>query len=99
MVANHGPEYAGIRESTAGAIFLGVPIQGCDAARFAAWAQCALGNDQPLLKTLQSASDELLALSRDFWSSYGQLPVTCFFENQDSQYGPLAVQVRILFIK
>ena len=52
-----------------------------------------------MLKTLQSASDELLALSRDFWKSYGQLPITCFFENQDSQYGPLAIRVRILLLR
>ena len=92
VIANHGPVFTNVRESTAGAIFLGVPTQGCDAARLAAWGQRAVGNDQHLLRTLRTANEDLLALSRDFWDSYGGLPITCFFENLDSNYGPLTVR-------
>ena len=93
VIANHGNVFADIRVSTAGMIFLGVPTQGCDAARLGAWAQRAIGNDQPLLRTLQTASEDLLTLSRDFWTSYGSLPITCFFESSDSKYGPLTMRV------
>lgn len=98
MVANHGEIFVDIRESTAGVIFLGVPTQGCDAASLAAWAERAIRNDQPLLRTLETGSQELLSLSRDFWSSYGRLPITCFFEDLDSKYGPLRARVCTRFL-
>ena len=98
MIADHGERFADIRKSTAGAIFLGAPMQGCKAADIVAWAQRALGNNQPLLNTLREGNQELLALSQDFWSGYGNLPIVCFFENQDSSYGPIRVNVRRIYI-
>ena len=98
MIADHGDEYRSLRESFAGAIFLGSPLQGCDAAWLAAWVQKAIGNEQPLLKTLQSGSPELLSVTRDFWSSYGRLPIVCFYERSDSKYGPISMQVSIFHI-
>jgi hypothetical protein len=68
-------------------------MQGCTAADLAAWAQYALGNDQRLLDTLKSGSQELLSISRDFWSGYGRLPIVCFFEDQVSSYGLVKVKV------
>ena len=96
VIADHGDYFADIRESTAGAIFLGVPMQGCKAADMVAWGERALGNNQPLLNTLREGSQELLSLSRDFWSGYGKLPIACFFEDQDSSYGPIKVKVRMI---
>ena len=95
VVADHGRTFADIRESMAGAIFLGVPMQGCDAAGFVAWAEGAIGNEQPLLDTLRRESQDLLSLTRDFWSSYGSLPMTCFFENMDSKY--LSVKIKVCY--
>jgi len=94
VIADHGEHFADIRKSTAGAIFLGVPMQGCKAADIIAWGTHALGNNQPLLNTLREGNQELLSLSQDFWSGYGKLPIVCFFENQDSTYGPIKVKVR-----
>ena len=96
VIADHGDYFADIRESTAGAIFLGVPMQGCKAADMVAWGERAFGNNQPLLYTLREGSQELLSLSRDFWSGYGKLPIACFFEDQDSSYGPIKVKVRMI---
>lgn len=97
MIADHGDPFADIRESTAGAIFLGVPMQGCKAADIMAWGQRALGNNQPLLSTLREGSQELLSLSRDFWNGYAKLPIACFFEDQDSSYGPIKVKARRIY--
>ena len=93
MIADHGNQYNSLRESFAGAIFLGSPLQGCDAAWLAAWAQKVAGNEQPLLRALQTGSSELLSLTRDFWSSYGTLPIVSFYEGSDSKYGPISVRV------
>ena len=41
---------------------------------------------------LEAGSPDLLALTRDFWSGYGNLPIICFFEKSDSQYGPIQVR-------
>ena len=93
MIADHGNEYSSLRESFAGAIFLGSPLQGCDTARFAAWIQNVAGNDQPLLRALRTCSPELLSITRDFWSSYNNLPIVSFYERSDSRYGPVSVRV------
>jgi hypothetical protein len=97
VIADHGERFEDIRKSTAGAIFLGVPMQGCKAADIMAWGQRALGNNQPLLNTLREGNQELLSLSQDFWSGYGHLPIVCFFENQDSSYGSIQVKVRRIY--
>ena len=74
-------------------------MQGCDIVWIADWIQRALGNDQPMLKSLQSGSEELVRLSRDFWNGYGKLPITCFFEKRDTAViGPLAARVRKLLL-
>jgi len=70
-------------------------MQGCTAAHVVAWVQHAIGNDQPLLDILKSGSQELLSVSRDFWSGYGKLPIVCFFEDQESSYGPVKVTVSL----
>ena len=93
MIADHGNEYSSLRESFAGAIFLGSPVQGCDAAWLAAWVQKAAGNEQPLLRALQTGSPELQSISRDFWSSYGGLPIVSFYEKSDLKYGPISMRV------
>ena len=93
MIADHGNEYSSLRESFAGAIFLGSPLQGCNAASLAVWVQKVSGNNQPLLRALQSGSQELLSIARDFGSSYRRLPIVCFYERSDSKYGPILVRV------
>ena len=93
MIADHGNEYSNLRESFAGAIFLGSPLQGCDAAWLASWVQKAVGNEQPLFQTLQPGSSELLSITRDFWSSYNSLPIMSFYERSDSKYGPISMRV------
>lgn len=68
-------------------------MQGSDYAGLMAWAQNALGNNQPLLTSLKTGSSDLRALSKDFWNSYGSLPIVCVFEIEDSKYGPVSARV------
>ena len=92
-MADHGSEFKELRDAAAGFIFLGVPAQGCDAASFAHWIKKAVGDDQPLLRSLRTGNPSLLATSRDFWNGYGKLPITCFFEKSDWKHGPIAMKV------
>jgi hypothetical protein len=97
--AVHGPDYADLRLSVSGIIFLGTPFQGSKEAKYAQWLaklirlQAAEGHKYTLLNTLQKDSRELHSLSVDFWRSYGEYDMTCFYENRGADYGPINPQV------
>jgi hypothetical protein len=97
--AVHGPDYADLRLSVSGIIFLGTPFQGSKEATYAQWLaklirlQEAKGHKYTLLNTLQKDSRELHNLSVDFWRSYGEYDMTCFYENRGADYGPISSQV------
>jgi hypothetical protein len=98
--AVHGSDYADLRLSVSGIIFLGTPFQGSKEAKYAQWLaklirlQEAEGHKYTLLNTLQKDSRELHSLSVDFWRSYGEYDMTCFYENRGADYGPITPQVR-----
>lgn len=89
VLADHNKIFTDIRTSTSGIIFLGVPMQGSKAAGILTIFTDAIGNEQPMLKTLKAGSTELYELSDDFWSSYEALPAMFFCETNDSHYVPL----------
>jgi hypothetical protein len=98
-IAVHGPRYTDLRLSVSGIVFLGTPFQGSKEATYAQWLaklirlQEADGHKYTLLKTLQKESQELHNLSVDFWRSYGEYDMTCFYENREAEYGPISQQV------
>ncbi|KAF1364158.1 TPR-like protein [Lizonia empirigonia] len=97
-IAVYGPRYTDLRLSIAGIVFLGTPFQGSGEAAYAQWLaklirlQEAEGHRYTLLKTLQKDSPSLHALSIDFWRSYGEYDMTCFYENREAEYGPVSRQ-------
>ncbi|KAH7092522.1 hypothetical protein FB567DRAFT_625504 [Paraphoma chrysanthemicola] len=97
-IAVHGSSYTDLRLSVAGIVFLGSPFQGSDEAAYAQWLaklvrlQEEEGHKYTLLKTLQKESRELHNLSIDFWRSYGEYDMACFYENREAAYGPLSRQ-------
>lgn len=95
VIAAINDNFSDISKCIAGAIFLGAPMQGSDSAYLLDWAMLALRNEQPLLRSLRSGSEELLALSRDFWGRYGSLQIICFFERQESSYTPLGLKAKV----
>ncbi|GAW21162.1 hypothetical protein ANO14919_106790 [Xylariales sp. No.14919] len=87
-IADHGDDYADIRLSVAGIIFLGAPFRGSDLAVYGKWIAKVSGRDTTLLRLLQKDNSYLHGLSRDFWASYGNRDVLCFYESKDAEYGP-----------
>jgi hypothetical protein len=49
--------------------------------------------DSTLLESLKKDSPGLRDLSRDFWGSYSDWDVVCFYENRDADYGPWKTRV------
>ncbi|KAF2632596.1 hypothetical protein BU25DRAFT_487060 [Macroventuria anomochaeta] len=98
-IAVHGPRYTDFRLSVAGIVFLGTPFQGSGEAAYAQWLaelvrlQEAEGHRYTLLKTLQKDSPGLHALSIDFWRSYSEYDMTCFYENKEADYGLVSTQI------
>ncbi|KAF1937380.1 hypothetical protein EJ02DRAFT_385756, partial [Clathrospora elynae] len=97
-IAVHGSSYTDLRLSVSGIIFLGTPFQGSGEAAYAQWLAMLIrlqekkGNKYTLLKTLQKDSAGLHALSIDFWRSYGEYDMTCFYEKRKAHYGPVVRQ-------
>ncbi|RWA06025.1 hypothetical protein EKO27_g9081 [Xylaria grammica] len=87
-IADHGDGYADIRLSVTGIIFLGAPFRGSDLAVYGKWIAKVAGRDTALLRLLQKDNSYLHGLSRDFWASYGNRDVLCFYEGKDAEYGP-----------
>lgn len=46
-----------------------------------------------MLKLLEKGNSDLYALAIDFWGSYGDLDIVCFYEILETDYGPLKAQV------
>lgn len=91
------PDFANIRLSTVGIIFLGAPFQGSDAAVYGEWLAQLTLLDSTLLKSLKKDSPSLHALSRDFWNSHSEWDIVCFYENRETSYGPLETLVCLYF--
>jgi hypothetical protein len=49
--------------------------------------------DPTLLKSLVKDCPSLHALSRDFWDSYSEWDIVCFYENKEAVYGPWKTRV------
>lgn len=93
MIAVHQQEFTDLRLSVAGIIFLGAPFQGSDVAAFGKLIAQLLGRDDKLLKSLEKNNQGQLAISRDFWGSFSNWDIICFYENIATEYGPLKAQV------
>ncbi|EON65753.1 hypothetical protein W97_04992 [Coniosporium apollinis CBS 100218] len=88
VIAVHQRGFTDIRLSVAGIIFLGAPFQGSDAAVYGKWLAQLARLDSTLLESLEKDSPSLHALSSDFWHSYSDWDIVCFYENRDADYGP-----------
>ena len=86
-------DFTDLRLSVAGIIFLGAPFQGSDAAYFGKWVARLRGLDPTMLELLEKGSPELYALATDFWGSYSDSDIVCFYEKLETDYGPLESQV------
>ncbi|KIN05367.1 hypothetical protein OIDMADRAFT_177562 [Oidiodendron maius Zn] len=93
VIAVHQQEFTDLRLSVAGIIFLGAPFQGSDVAVFGKLIAQLLGRDDKLLKSLEKNNQGQLAISRDFWGSFGDWNIVCFYENIVTKYGLLKAQV------
>ncbi|KAF2499993.1 hypothetical protein BU16DRAFT_233539 [Lophium mytilinum] len=94
VIAVHQKEFADIRRFVGGIIFLGAPFQGSDAAMYAEWlAELGRLPSATLLQSLVKNCPSLHALSRDFWGSYSECDIVCFFEYKEVVYGPWKTQV------
>jgi hypothetical protein len=89
VTAVHHQDFADLRLSVAGIIFLGAPLQGSNAAVFGEWLAQLLGCDSTLLQALRKDSPGLYDLSRNFWGSYANWDSVCFYENRETDYGLL----------
>ncbi|KAF2803835.1 uncharacterized protein BDZ99DRAFT_546416 [Mytilinidion resinicola] len=88
VIAVHQKPFADIRRSVGGIIFLGAPFQGSDVAVYGKWLAQVGGLDPTLLESLVKDCPSLHALSRDFWGSYSNWDIVCFYENKDFVCGP-----------
>lgn len=93
VTAVHQREFTDIRLSVAGIIFLGAPFQGSNAAAYGMWLAQVAGLDSTLLELLKKDSPSLQALSRDFWGSYSDYDIVCFYEKREADYGPWKTRV------
>jgi hypothetical protein len=78
--------FTDLRLSVAGIIFLGAPFQGSDAAIFGQWLARLSGLDTTMLETLRKGSPDLYALSIDFYGSYKDWDIVCFYEKREADY-------------
>jgi protein SERAC1 len=88
VIASHGTDFADIRISTAGFIFLGTPHGGSEIASYAKWIATAFGNDTTLVKSLKPGAPELYSLSRDFEAGYKDCKVICYYEKREQSILP-----------
>ncbi|KAL9117774.1 MAG: hypothetical protein Q9187_005686 [Circinaria calcarea] len=93
VIAIHQQCYNDLGLSVAGIIFLGAPFQGSDAALFGKWLARLAGCDSTLLELLEKDSPTLYGLSRDFWGSYSDRGLVCFYEKRQADYGLLKAQI------
>jgi hypothetical protein len=98
VTAVHQRDFADLRLSVAGIIFLGAPLQGSNAAIFGEWLAQLLGRDSTLLQALRKDSPGLYDLSRNFWGSYADWDSVCFYENREADYGLLKTQVCFMLL-
>ena len=96
VAAVHRSECFDLRQAVAGIIFLGVPFDGSDPAQYGEWIAKAVGGDDKIFEELRRNSEQLFNLSIDFWHSYKSWDIVCYYENEDSNYGPWKVQVRLI---
>ena len=85
--------FTDLRLSVAGVIFLGAPFQGSEVATFGTRMAQISGLDSTILELLEKDSPSLYALSRDFWGSYSDWDLVCFYEKMEVEYGPVKKQV------
>ncbi|KAF1352876.1 hypothetical protein EJ07DRAFT_158900 [Lizonia empirigonia] len=99
VVAVHGSRYDDLRRSVAGIVFPGAPFQGSKEAAYAQWPAKLIrlredeGHGYTLLDMLQKDCESLRDLSADFWGSYSEYDMTCFYEKEAAQLGPLKRQI------
>ncbi|KAL9035008.1 MAG: hypothetical protein Q9214_006785, partial [Letrouitia sp. 1 TL-2023] len=93
VIAVHQKVFDDLRLSVAGIVFLGTPFQGSDAAIYGKWLAQLGSLDTTLIKSLEKDSPALHALSSDFWHSYNDRDIVCFYENKDAEYGPWKTRV------
>ena len=86
MNAVHQQDFSDLRFSVAGIIFLGGPLQGSNAAILGKWLAHLSGLDSTLLKMLEKGSSELCALTTDFYGSYSDWDLVCFYERKEANY-------------
>lgn len=91
----HQQAFKALRLSVAGIVFLGAPFQGSDAAIYGKWLAQLGRLDMTLIKSLEKDNPALHALSSDFWHSYNDWDIVCFYENKDAEYGPWKTRVRL----
>lgn len=80
----------------AGIIFLGAPFQGSGVAIFGELLARLSGLDSTLLEMLRKGSPDLYAMSTDFYSSYSDRDLVCFYEKKEvSYFGVLEKKVNL----
>lgn len=57
------------------------------------WLWQATGHDKTLLESLKRNSPTLHGIARDFEATYNNADIVCYYENNDTSYGPLRTQV------
>lgn len=105
-LADHGSDYADIKDSTAGILFLGGPMQGSEAASMASKIERVFFIESSILKTLEPGSHDLARLNRNFMAGYAKLKPVCFYETIDQVYpgrnimvNSLRLSTRIRYLK
>ncbi|KAI0513154.1 hypothetical protein F5B22DRAFT_657326 [Xylaria bambusicola] len=82
--AVHGTLYSDIRYSVTGVIFLGAPFRGSGLAMYGEWLAKASRRNARLLATLRKDEPYLHGMSCDFWASYGDRDIVCFYEKKNN---------------
>jgi hypothetical protein len=91
--AVHQQHFTDLCLSVAGIIFLNTPFQGSNIAIFGKWLARLSGLDPIMLKLLEKGNSDLYVLAIDFWGSYSNLDIICFYKILETNYGPLKAQV------
>ncbi|KAI0549734.1 hypothetical protein F4679DRAFT_584197 [Xylaria curta] len=84
--AVHGTLYSDLRHSVTGVIFLGAPFRGSGLAMYGEWLAKASRRNARLLATLRKDEPYLHGMSCDFWASYGDRDIVCFYEKNDANF-------------
>ncbi|RDW70985.1 putative kinesin light chain 1 protein [Coleophoma cylindrospora] len=84
VLAVHQQDFTDLRLSVAGIIFLGAPFQGSDVATYGTWLARIADLDTALLEMLRKGSLDLHGISSDFYGSYNQWDIVCFYEKKNS---------------